>query len=1228
MMGFFDKVKKAFGSKKEDVESQNNVNDEIIDKHEPIGTIEDNRNFNGDEEFQSNTSEETLVNEEVIDKPQPIDSIENADESLNDNEEIPSNDLEETPADEEIIDKPTPNDKIRNFKYLDDLIHSGAKEIVLDSDVILSDGEESEYEEGIKLDIDDLVVDGNGYFIDARGKTQIFQSIGKNILIKNITLKNGFTEKYGGAIENNGGELTLRKSLLNENSAKFGGGAISCNKGILTIEESLFNENVAEWDGGAIYNHGGELRIVESAFSGNVAEWDGGAVDQETGTLTISQSSFNYNTANGASGGGAIHNNNGFLTVAVSTFNENSAGNDGGAICLRELNKFESYNCNFKDNVPDDVFVVQEFESDEIDDDISDSPSAEEDFVCDEIDKSVETKTFKDLDDLIHSGVEKSSASVELFKDYWGRVKEIILDSDIILDPDEESEYFEGIELDVGNLLIDGNGHTIDARGKTRIFKCKSNVILNNIVFKRGFSKFHHKSSINGGGAIINKGTLSVVNCNFYDNVFRIDENATDDIVDSSEKTDYRNGGGAIINEGRLSLMECNFSDNISINDAGEVIKNGGGAIRNDSSLEVVKSTFLKNTVNGGNGGAIHNSEGSLKMEGSELNGNGSDNYGGAINNESELSLINCKLKSNTAKKGGSVNNMFKGCLRIAKCHFDKNIAYLQGSAIFNNDYMDIKNSKFLDNDSDDSCAVIYHKGEVSCELFIKKCYFSQNLFRNNLIYLEDGFCRIDYSKFDINDDSYIIHNQNANLMFENSKFVNLNKKAIFNNNGFLSIHREEELVNQIKFGENFDCRRLYYFGDGIPEGWLGFAYLNDLIHSGSNRVTLDSDIEMHSSEQNFYEGGIEIDIDNLVIDGNHHTIDANRFSRIFLISAKNVLIKNIKFLRGHYFRSRYDSENDGGGVIYAMPGSSFEIKNCEFIQSSSRKSAGAILNKSKSFKTNKIQFKDNYSADKGGAVLNQNSTVEMTDCEVIKNFSDISGGIYNENSKLYLTNCRFFKNSAKDGGAISNMRKCQLSLKNCDFDSNDALENGGGIYNWMGSVYIEGSNFISNESGRYAGAIDNYLGWISINKSIFEGNSVKESAGAIFNGGMIESLEECVFEDNSCILKGGAIYASKSSGTKISKTKFVSNNAIGDNGLGGAIFNQSYYKGSEDFVMDLMQCDFIANFANDDGAAIFNKGRLNLNECNFKDNFCNKNGETLTNYGKAKMNIANTNFD
>lgn len=59
----------------------------------------------------------------------------------------------------------------KNFKDLDDLVHSGVKEIVLDSDIILEKGESSNDEYSLKFDVDGLIIDGNGYTIDGRDKT-------------------------------------------------------------------------------------------------------------------------------------------------------------------------------------------------------------------------------------------------------------------------------------------------------------------------------------------------------------------------------------------------------------------------------------------------------------------------------------------------------------------------------------------------------------------------------------------------------------------------------------------------------------------------------------------------------------------------------------------------------------------------------------------------------------------------------------------------------------------------------------------------------------------------------------------------------------------------------------------------------------------------------------------------------------------------------------------------
>ena len=164
--------------------------------------------------------------------------------------------------------------KPKKFKYLDKLIHSGVKEIILDSDIVLGGREEKKYLEGIKLDLDDLIIDGNGHTIDAQGKTRIFHCTGKNIIIKNIILKNGFAGN-GGAIHNSG-SLKITESTLQENTAQYDGGAIE-NEGELTIAESTLSGNIAYRSGGAIENEG-ELTIAESTLSGNIAQEEFGGV--------------------------------------------------------------------------------------------------------------------------------------------------------------------------------------------------------------------------------------------------------------------------------------------------------------------------------------------------------------------------------------------------------------------------------------------------------------------------------------------------------------------------------------------------------------------------------------------------------------------------------------------------------------------------------------------------------------------------------------------------------------------------------------------------------------------------------------------------------------------------------------------------------------------------------------------------------------------------------------
>ena len=240
---------------------------------------------------------------------------------------------------------------MKNFKYLDDLIHSGAEEIVLDCDIILDDGEEQDYFEGIILDVEDLLIDGDGHSIDACRKALIFYNA-SNVTLKNVTLKNGLRAIYnfrgtlnisdsvflenaseitGGAIYNYWGEVNLFNSKLLKNFSRCHGGAIFNFNGEVNIEGSEVSGNISEIDGGAIFN-GSSLNISDCIFTDNVAKGSGGAIYDNRAEINIIDTQFSRNMSKGIFGGGAIHKNRGILNIFESAFTDNSAENDGGAI--------------------------------------------------------------------------------------------------------------------------------------------------------------------------------------------------------------------------------------------------------------------------------------------------------------------------------------------------------------------------------------------------------------------------------------------------------------------------------------------------------------------------------------------------------------------------------------------------------------------------------------------------------------------------------------------------------------------------------------------------------------------------------------------------------------------------------------------------------------------------------------------------------------------------------
>ena len=220
-----------------------------------------------------------------------------------------------------------------NFRYLDELIHNGALEVVLDCDIAFDDGQE--YSDGIMVDVDGLVINGNGHTIDARGKAGIFKCIGKGIIMKDLTFKNAFLFDNCCAIHNTG-ELVLIncRFIGNANESNVWGGAIF-NDGEMAVEKCSFEENSTSNEGGAIKNYG-RLTISQSVFMRNSA-CDGGAIfNFRRGNLKLVDSTFIANEASSSTGNDIV--NRGKIAVQDCVeFSLNGIANEGFIIASQDI---------------------------------------------------------------------------------------------------------------------------------------------------------------------------------------------------------------------------------------------------------------------------------------------------------------------------------------------------------------------------------------------------------------------------------------------------------------------------------------------------------------------------------------------------------------------------------------------------------------------------------------------------------------------------------------------------------------------------------------------------------------------------------------------------------------------------------------------------------------------------------------------------------------------------
>ena len=1086
--------------------------------------------------------------------------------------------------------------------------------LTLDSDIAMTDDEAAGFVGGVAIN-KDIVIDGKGHTIDAKNLGRIFSiGEGFTVTLTNATLINGKADKggaiyndgsltlsdvklsdnaadgYGGAVFNNG-ELVVSDSVFDSNdvlnrgsaSVDYGGAAIyNWYDGVLTVSGSNFTNNIKNYKNGdrlvgAVATIG-DATISDSCFVNNAGRW-GGAISasgyliagDDVNTLTVSGSTFKEN--GGLYGAGIFVAGSDF-TVSDCVFDKNTAfgkgnmtpnNNNGAAIVVTDTGKDITgaiTGSNFTNNKAQYGGAIYICEGNiAISDSLFENNSADVEGGAIDIDSAINnpvvtvenSKFVNNTPQAIHNSKELH-LGIETFTDLQNAIDLVdgilTLDSDIAMTDDEAAGFVGGVAINK-DIVIDGKGHTIDAKNLGRIFSIGEGftVTLTNATLING--------KADKGGAIYNDGSLTLSDV-------KLSDNAADGY------------GGAVFNNGELVVSDSVFDSNDVLNRGSASVDYGGAAIYNwyDGTLTVSGSNFTNNIKNYKNGdrlvGAVATIGDATISDSYFVNNAG--RWGGAISASGYLiagdDVNTLTVSGSTFKENGGLYGagifVAGSDFTVSDCVFDKNTAFGKGNMTPNNnngaaiEVTDtnkaiagtIAGSKFTNNKAQYGGAIDICEGNIK---------ITDSEFVNNSADVEGG-------AIDIN-----TVNGNPEVSISDSKFIN--NSASY---GGAIVNVKDLTVRNTEFVNNTPDAIFNYvgFGGNLDLGIENFTDLQNAIGLVTGTLTLNQNVVMTDDEAANFVNGVIIN-KNIRIDGKGHTIDAKNLGRIFEIDGGfAVTLTNVTLING---------KADNGGAIYNF--GNLDLVHVNFVNNTA-KYGGAIMNYAYGLVLDDSTFTNN-TAKIGGAIYNSADCFVVGNSTFANNTATSNGGvIFNYGIGFVVGNSTFVNNSAADGaGAILNGGR-GFVVGNSTFANNTATSKGGAIYNY-GIGFVVGNSTFANNTAEDAGAVYNEGDNSVVGNSTFVNNTATSIGGAIINNGKLV-VDNSAFEDNAANYYGGAIF-----------------------NWDDLQVTNSAFDGNDILVRNIRAMDNVDH----GGAAIYNwkNGKLDISKSNFTNNIKNyKNGNLL----------------
>ena len=458
------------------------------------------------------------------------------------------------------------------------------------------------------------------------------------------------------------------------------------------------------------------------------------------------------------------------------------------------------------------------------------------------------------------------------------------------------------IKSSQNGLTIDGNGHTIDARGFTTLFNIEADhVTIRNMTILNAVNS-------NNGGAI----NIAGDHCTIENVIFR--------------NNTASNGGAICINGKEVKIINSIFELNnaeeggaifIGYTSGNHIISQGtrfinntaqrGGAIYsyNSPSIKVEDAEFKDNHAS--LGGAIYNVLKSIHISSSNFTANNATEKGGAIYTDvGAVYIVNSNFLANSADEGGAINS-HQSPLFINSTLFKENKANATEIVVV----------------EDDRVSQILTVGLKVKQNYINAIYAEDDVslsFNNVSYWGEDEWevtssaVKTDYAPF-VKIHLYALSFKN--YVFTDDAVSDENGMAVFIYDdaptGYYALvnlqHEEDSMYPTVRKMTSISVKNatfdfLQNLIDKTPEG-EELVLTKDFVYSESDTIT----------------DGIKIN-KNITINGNGHIIDANGQTRIFNINASEVNIKGITF---------ENAKNVPGSVAYIAKGD-VKINQCIFL--------------------------------------------------------------------------------------------------------------------------------------------------------------------------------------------------------------------------------------------------------------------------------------------------------